>query len=172
MPLLMNINEELKLAYEDFRDNSAIPNSMPLFFEYTSFIFENERDNTILRRLRIGNVVSINIENRGNFAIIRAIFCHQKDNLRFVFVVVDWFEETNRTILGCPVYRLQTTNANLRRVFSICLVNAINVMHFVHNCRGEECIDGDHNSRNDLYIRNLYFLKLFNVYYLFINYHS
>ncbi|CAG8681321.1 17414_t:CDS:2 [Rhizophagus irregularis] len=115
MPLLMNINEELKLAYEDFRDNSAIPNSMPLFFEYTSFIFENERDNTILRRLRIGNVVSINIENRGNFAIIRAIFCHQKDNLRFVFVVVDWFEETNRTILGCPVYRLQTTNANLRR---------------------------------------------------------
>ncbi|CAG8754799.1 11779_t:CDS:2, partial [Rhizophagus irregularis] len=54
MPLLVNINEELKLAYEDFRDNSAIPNSMPLFFEYASFIFENERDNTILRRLRIG----------------------------------------------------------------------------------------------------------------------
>ncbi|CAB4443413.1 unnamed protein product [Rhizophagus irregularis] len=159
MPLLVNINEELKLAYEDFGDNSAIPNSMPLFFEYASFIFENERDNTILRRLRIGDVVSINIENGGNFAIIRAIFCHQKDNLRFAFVVVDWFEETNRTILGCPVYRLQMTNANLRRVFSICLVNAINVMHFVHNCRGEECIDGDHNSRNDLYIRNLYFFK-------------
>uniref|UniRef100_U9V584 Uncharacterized protein n=1 Tax=Rhizophagus irregularis (strain DAOM 181602 / DAOM 197198 / MUCL 43194) TaxID=747089 RepID=U9V584_RHIID len=40
MPLLVNINEELKLAYEDFRDNSAIPNSMPLFFETTNLDLE------------------------------------------------------------------------------------------------------------------------------------
>ncbi|CAB4492881.1 unnamed protein product [Rhizophagus irregularis] len=76
---LLNIYAELKLAYEDLGDDSVILDITPSFFEFASFIFENERDNTILRRLHIGDVVSINFGNGNNFAIIRAIFCHQKE---------------------------------------------------------------------------------------------
>uniref|UniRef100_U9SVH3 Uncharacterized protein n=1 Tax=Rhizophagus irregularis (strain DAOM 181602 / DAOM 197198 / MUCL 43194) TaxID=747089 RepID=U9SVH3_RHIID len=78
---LLNIHAELKLAYEDLGDDSVILDITPSFFEFASFIFENERDNTILRRLHIGDVVSINFGNGNNFAIIRAIFCHQKNDL-------------------------------------------------------------------------------------------
>jgi hypothetical protein len=156
--LSLSIQAELKQAYEDLGDNSAILDSTPSFFEYASFVFDKEKGNNILCRLHIGDVVSINIEDGDEFAIIRAIFCHRKNNLRFAFVIVDWFEELNREILSCPVYRLRTTNTNWRRVFSISLVNAINVVHFVHNCK-EECVGGDHNSGNNLYIRNLYFFK-------------
>ncbi|UZO16670.1 uncharacterized protein OCT59_008050 [Rhizophagus irregularis] len=156
---LLNIYAELKLAYEDLGDDSVILDITPSFFEFASFIFENERDNTILRHLHIGDVVSINFGNGNNFVIIRAIFCHQKNDLRFAFVIVDWFEELNRTRLGCPMYQLQMTHTNQRRVFSISLVNAINIVHFVHCCKDEECIEGDHNSSNDLYMRNLYFFK-------------
>ena len=74
--LLLNIQVELKLAYEDFGDNSAILNSTVSFFEYASFVFEREKDDTVLHRLHIRDIVSINIENGDNFAIIRAIFCH------------------------------------------------------------------------------------------------
>ncbi|PKC56095.1 hypothetical protein RhiirA1_501645 [Rhizophagus irregularis] len=109
---LLNIYAELKLAYEDLGDDSVILDITPSFFEFASFIFENERDNTILRRLHIGDVVSINFGNGNNFAIIRAIFCHQKNDLRFAFVIVDWFEELNRIRLGCPMYRLQMTHTN------------------------------------------------------------
>ncbi len=120
--LLLNIQEELKLAYEDLGDNSVILNSM------------------------------------SSFLIIKAIFCHQKNDTRFAFIIVDWFEKINRITLGCPVYRLQTTNSNFRKVFSISLVDAINTVHFVHNCKEEECM-GNHDFRNNLYIRNMYFFK-------------
>ena len=161
--LLLNIQAELKLAYkdfEDFGDNSATLDITPSFFEFASYNFEKEKDNFVLCRLHIGDVVSINIGNENNFAIIRAIFCHQTNGLRSAFVIVDWFEGLNRTRLGCPVYRLHTSNTtNQRRVFSISLVNAINIAHFVHSCKDEECIEGDHDTRNDLYMRNLYFFK-------------
>jgi hypothetical protein len=158
--LLLNIHAELKLAYEDFGDNSVLLNITPSFFEYASYVFEKEDNDFVLCRLHIGDVVSINIEDEHEFAIIRAIFCHQKSNLQFAFVIVDWFEELNRTKLGCPMYRLQTINTtNRRRVFSINLVNTTNTMHFVHSCKDEECIGADHDSRNDLYVRNLYFFK-------------
>ena len=158
---MLNAQAELKLAYEDFGDNSAIINNTLSFFEYASFIFEKE-DDTALLRLHVGDVVSINVEDGDNFAIIRAIFCHQKnDDLRFAFVIVDWFEELNQKRLSCPVYKLQMTNTtNWRRVFSISLVNVNNVTHFVHNCKDEEYIGGEHYSINDLYIQNLYFFKV------------
>jgi len=156
--LLLNIQEELKLAYEDLGDNSVILNSMSSFFEYASFDFVKENGDTVLCRLHIGDVVTINIEDEDNFAIIKAIFCHQKNDTRFAFIIVDWFEKINRITLGCPVYRLQTTNSNFRKVFSISLVDAINTVHFVHNCKEEECM-GNHDFRNNLYIRNMYFFK-------------
>ncbi|CAG8768461.1 21687_t:CDS:2, partial [Rhizophagus irregularis] len=121
---LLNIHAELKLAYEDLGDDSVILDITPSFFEFASFIFENERDNTILRRLHIGDV------------------------------------ELNRTRLGCPMYRLQTTHTNQQRVFSISLVNAINVVHFVHCCKDEECIEGDHDSKQFHFIHDLEHVQL------------
>jgi hypothetical protein len=157
---LLNIHAELKQAYEDLGDNSAIFNSTISFFGYASFLLEKENGDTVLCRLHVGDVVSINIEDGENFAILRAILCHQKNDVRFAFIIVDWFEELNQKILGCPVYRLIRSPRNdWRRVFSINLVNAINIAHFVHNCRDEECDGDNHNSRNDLYVRNLYFFK-------------
>ena len=160
MSLLLKAQAELRFAYEDIReDYTIITNDSLSFFKYASFNFEDD-DDTTLYRLHIGDVISINVEDGDNFAIIRAIFCHQKNDLRFAFIIVDWFEELNQTRLSCPVYKLQTTNdTNWRRVFSISLVNANNFTHFVHSCKGEECIGSNHNLRNDLYIQNLYFFK-------------
>ncbi|PKB98811.1 hypothetical protein RhiirA5_430767 [Rhizophagus irregularis] len=158
--LLLNIQVELNLAYEDFGDNSAIIGGTPSYFEYASFLFEKEKDDFVLCRLHIRDVVSINIEDGNNYAIIRAIFCHQKNDLRFAFVIVDWFEELNRTRLGCPMYQLQTTYTNQRRIFSISLVNAINVVHFVHCCKDEECIEGDHDSKQFHFIHDLEHVQL------------
>ena|ERR1043165_3803761 len=107
--LLLKAQAELKLAYNDIGDNSAIINNSLSFFEYASFNFEKD-DDTTLCRLHIGDVISINVEDGDNFAIIRAIFCHQKNDLQFAFVIVDWFKELNQTRLSCPIYKLQTTN--------------------------------------------------------------
>jgi len=85
----------------------------------------------------IGDVVSINtVGFRSSFAIIRMILCHQKNNYCFAFVIVDWFEKTNRNKLGCPIYRLRTTN-HRRKFFSISVANTV---HFVHNCKDNECM--------------------------------
>ena len=70
---MLNIQAELKLAYEDLGDNSAIFNNMMSFFVYASFLFEKENGDTVLYRLHIGDVVSINIKDEENFAIVRAI---------------------------------------------------------------------------------------------------
>ena len=123
------------------------------FFGYASFLFEKENGDTVLYRLHIGDVVSINIKDEENFAIVRAILCHQKNDVQLAFIIVNWFEEVNQKILGCPVYKLiRSPKNNYRRVFSINLVNAINIVHFVHSCRNEECDGDNHNSRNNMYI--------------------
>jgi len=157
---LLNIQAELKLAYKDLGNNSAVLNSIPSFFEYASFNFVKENTDIVLCRLHIGDVVSINIEDSidSNFAIIKAILCHQNNDLQFAFIIVDWFEDTNKTMLNCPIYRLRTTN-NCRKIFPISLVNAANTIHFVHSCKGEECVGGVHDVKNSLYMRNMYFFK-------------
>ena len=114
---MLNIQAELKLAYEDLGDNSAIFNNMMSFFGYASFLFEKENGDTVLYRLHIGDVVSINIKDEENFAIVRAILCHQKNDVQLAFIIVDWFEEVNQKILGCPVYKLiRSPKNNYRRV--------------------------------------------------------
>ena len=37
------------------------------------------------------------------------------------------------------------------------MVDAVNTVHFVHNCKDSECIGGNHDLRNDLYIKNIFF---------------
>ena len=117
--LLLNFREELKLAYEDLQNNFAMLDGTISFFGYASFLLERENGDTVLCRLHIGDVISINLEEGDNFAIIRAIFCHQQENnLRLAFIIVDWFEDMNQKILGCPVYRLIRGPKNdWRRVF-------------------------------------------------------
>ena len=156
----MKYQAELTLAYEDFADFSdfTIPNNLPSFFEYVSFSLK-ENNGTVRYMLHIGDVISINtMELGGGFAIIQAILCHQKNDHRFAFIIVDWFEETNRTKLGCPLYRLRKTS-NRRKMFSIGVVDTVNTIQFIHNCKENECIGGNHDFKNDLYIRNLYFFK-------------
>jgi len=147
---------ELASAYKDFKEYT-IPNHQPSFFEYVRFDYIKESADTIRCILHIGDVVSINTDESGEaFAIIRGIFC-QEDHY-FTFVIVDWFETTNRTKLGCPVYRLQAENS-WRRIFSISVINVVNTVHFIHNCKDGECIGDSHDLRNDMYIRNMYYFK-------------
>ena len=101
----------MELAYKDLGYDYVILDSTPILFEYASFDFVKENGDTVLCRLHVGDVVSIKIEEGENYAIIKAIFCHQQeDNIRLAFVTVDWFEDMNRTMLGCPVFRLRTTS--------------------------------------------------------------
>ncbi|RIA83246.1 hypothetical protein C1645_880617, partial [Glomus cerebriforme] len=51
--------------------------------------YEEKNDDIVLCHLHISDVVSVNIEDEDDFAIIKTIFCHQKDNHRFAFVVID-----------------------------------------------------------------------------------
>ena len=155
---MINVQAGLKLAYEDLGNDSARLDGTISLFGYASFLFEKENGDTVLCRLHIGDVVSIKLEEGENYAIIKAIFCHQQNDLRFAFVAVDWFEDMNQTMLGCPVFRLRMTS-NWRKVFSINLVEAINTAHFVHICKGEECAGGVHDSRNNLYMKNMFFFK-------------
>ena len=136
--LLLIIQAELKQAYLDLEVDSVLNNNMTSFFKYASFNFTKENGDNVLCRLHIGDVISIKLEEGENFAIIKAIFCHQQDNnLRFAFIVVDWFEDMDQRKLGCPIFRLRKTS-NWRKVFSINLVNAINDVHFVHCCKDEK----------------------------------
>ncbi|GBB94732.1 hypothetical protein RclHR1_24000001 [Rhizophagus clarus] len=41
------------------------------------------------------------------FTIIWSIFSYQYNNQQFAFVSVDGFEITNRTVLGCPMFKLR-----------------------------------------------------------------
>ncbi|RIA81239.1 hypothetical protein C1645_837319 [Glomus cerebriforme] len=76
-----NIGQQVSEADIELEsENSMILNNMPTFFEHASFDFIKENDNIVLCHLHIGDVVSVNIKDEDNFAIIRAIFCHQKDD--------------------------------------------------------------------------------------------
>ena len=141
----------------DLEVDSVLNNNMTSFFKYASFNFTKENGDNVLCRLHIGDVISIKLEEGENFAIIKAIFCHQQDNnLRFAFIVVDWFEDMDQRKLGCPI--LDYEKQVIGEKFSINLVNAINDVHFVHCCKDEEC-GSNHDSRNRLYMRNVYFFK-------------
>ena len=148
--LLSNFQTELAIAYEDLNDYTSIPNRPSFFFEYASF-FIKKNDDTVQYYLHVRNVVSINMEEfEDNYAIIRTIFCHQKNDYRFAFIIINWFENTNQTKLGCPVYRLQTIN-NEWKIFSISTIDTVNTVHFVHNCKNNECSEENHDLRNNLY---------------------
>ncbi|CAG8525697.1 14091_t:CDS:2 [Dentiscutata erythropus] len=156
--ILSDLKAQLELFYEDLGYSFAAWNNLLSFFEYANFLVE-ENGTFIQCRLHIGDVVSINSDEEDeSFSIIHSIFCDRKDEHNITFIIINWFENTNQMKLGCLVYRLHTTN-KWRRIFLIGVVNAVSTVHFVHNCKNDECIKGNHNLANDLYLRNLYFFK-------------
>jgi hypothetical protein len=102
------IQAELKQVYLDLEINSVVlNNNMMSFFEYASFSFTKENGDNVLCCLYIKDVISIKLEEGENFAIIKAIFCYQQENsnLRFAFIIVDWFGDMNQRKLGYPIFR-------------------------------------------------------------------
>ncbi|CAB4435777.1 unnamed protein product [Rhizophagus irregularis] len=100
---------ELAISYRDMGYHSAIFGNSYHFYEYACFLAE-ENDTNVLHRLHIGEVVTIVTYDGENFAIIRTIFSHQYNNHQFAFVSVVGFKITNQTVLGCPVFKLRSTN--------------------------------------------------------------
>ena len=96
---------ELALSYQDMGYDSVIYGHSYHFYEYASFLVE-DNGVTIQHRLHVGETLSIMTEDNGSFAILRSIFSHKKGDHYFAFIIVDWFEITNQTKLECPIYRL------------------------------------------------------------------
>src|SRR5581483_2322113 len=116
LPDDVDFRVELALAYQDIGYESAICGKSYQFYEYASFLIE-DNDSTARYRLHIGETVTIITEDENqNFAILRSIFSHQRNDQRFAFIIVDWFETTNQTKLECPVYKLQRTT-RFRQIF-------------------------------------------------------
>ncbi|KAF0514529.1 hypothetical protein F8M41_017575 [Gigaspora margarita] len=149
---------ELALAYQDMDYELTMFEDSCQFYEYICFLVE-DNDTTIQYRLHVGEVVTIITENNSqNFAILKSIFSHRKNNQRFAFIIVDQFEITNQTKLECSIYKLRIENKG-RQIFPIIKIDTSSTEHFIHNCRNDECIEGNHNFRNNLYIKNLYFFE-------------
>ncbi|PKY53566.1 hypothetical protein RhiirA4_471875 [Rhizophagus irregularis] len=157
LSLLTNFRAELALAYEDL-EKYIISNNQPSFFEYASFVYIKESSEAIRYALHIGDVVSIDTDEFGEgLATVQGIFCHRSDQ-NFAFIIIDWFESTSLAKLDCPIYKLQTGRSR-RKIFPISVVNAVNRVHFIHNCNDGECIGGNHDFRNKTYIRNMYYFN-------------
>lgn len=154
---MTNFRAELALAYEDL-EKYIISNNQPSFFEYASFVYIKESSEAIRYALHIGDVVSIDTDEFGEgLATVQGIFCHRSDQI-FTFIIIDWFESTSLVKLDCPIYKLQTGRSR-RKIFPISVVNAVNRVHFIHNCNDGECIGGNHDFRNKTYIRNMYYFN-------------
>jgi hypothetical protein len=54
-----------------------------------------------------------------------------------------------------PIYRLRAENSWRK----ISVVNVVNSVHFIHNCKDNECIGNSHDLKNDMYIQNMYYFK-------------
>ncbi|PKK59460.1 hypothetical protein RhiirC2_794808 [Rhizophagus irregularis] len=92
--------------------NAALIHKKIFIYELATYFYKNEHGTFTKNHLRIGDVVMMQIQDYNeSYAIVEAIFSHRgNDNKLYVFIIVKWFEETNRTRLGCPVYRIQTDN--------------------------------------------------------------
>ncbi len=133
---------------------AAFFGSLCRHYELASFWEEDDSGINMQFRLHVGEVISIISEDGESFAILRSIFSHQRNDQRFAFIVINRFEITTQTKLGCPVYKLQDTQ--MIRPISEVITNG--TAHFIHCCN-DECIGGSHEFRNNLYIRNMYFFK-------------
>jgi hypothetical protein len=139
--------------------NAALIHKKIFIYELATYFYKNEHGTFTKNHLRIGDVVMMQIQDYNeSYAIVEAIFSHQgNDNKLYVFIIVKWFEETNRTRLGCPVYRIQTDN-RWRHVFPLSAIDLVNNAHFLHDC-SNSCTSSHDLLNTNYYIRNLYYFK-------------
>jgi hypothetical protein len=155
LPNDFGFRRELALAYQDMGYETTLLESSCQHYELACFSVEDNGINTQYR-LHVGEAVTIISEEEDeSFAVIQSIFSHERNNQHFVFIVINRFEITSLTKLGCPVYRLQDT----RQICSISVVDTNSTVHFVHNCNNNGCNGSGHDFRNNLYIRNIYYFK-------------
>jgi hypothetical protein len=149
-----NFHRELASVYQDMGYRSTFLESSYRYYKLASFSAEDDGIH-MQYHLHVGEIISISKDYGESFAILRSIFSHERNNQRFAFIIINRFEITNQTKLGCPVYRLQDT----RMIYPISAVNTNgDTAHFVHYCN-DGCSCSSHEFENGLYIKNMYFFK-------------
>jgi hypothetical protein len=155
-----NFKSELLLSYEDMGSKSALVNSSITLYECVSYTIEDQNNNFNKVSLYIGDFVTIQEEKEESYAIIKGIIKHKgNDNKYYVFVIINWFEKTNRVqeLLECPLYNLQTSqNRRWRCVFPISVIDKAQKVHLIHHCISGRCYE-NHDSSNTMWIKNNYY---------------
>lgn len=99
----------IELAYEDFRDSSVILNNTPSFLSMQ--VLSLKKKKVVL--LHIRDVVLIDIESSDKPCNYKSNILSSKKWPLIYCICCHWLVlELNRTILDCPLYRLQMTNTN------------------------------------------------------------
>ena len=124
---------ELYLSYRDMGLNEALVNEKVKWYGLASYTIKENNDSSSKVYLHLNDFVTIqDDEYEESYAIIRGIIQHKgNDENNYIFVVVDWFENTGQEhlLLKCPFYSLQTKN--WRRVFPINSIDNIQKVHFI-----------------------------------------
>ena len=106
----------------------ALINTSIGWYELASYNIEEKNGTFSKVHLHFNDFVTIyEQDHEESYAVIRGIFQHKGNNKKYyVFVVVDWFENTEREhpLLKCPLYRLQIRN-QWRRIFPISVIDNV-----------------------------------------------
>jgi hypothetical protein len=138
---LPHFNSELLLSFEDIKFKSALIYSQMSWYKLATYTIEETGKVFSKIHLHIGDFVTIQVENHDEcYAIIKGIFKHKgNDDKFYAFIIIDWFEDTNRihNILKCPLYRIQTTHdIRWRKIFPISIIDRVQKVHFVYDVNG------------------------------------
>ena len=111
------------------------------WYELATYTIE-EHHNSSKIHLHIGDIVTIQEENHDEcYAIIKGIFKYKgNDDKYYPFIVIDWFEDTNKphNVLKCPLYRIQATqDKRWRKIFPISIIDRVQKVHFVYDVKSE-----------------------------------
>src|SRR6266540_925136 len=97
---------ELYLSYKDMGFNEAIVNKKVIWYKLTSYTIKENNDSSSKIYLHLNDFVTIqDDEYEESYAIIRGIIQHKgNDENNYVFIIVDWFENTGQEhlLLKCP----------------------------------------------------------------------
>lgn len=108
---LVHFNSELYTSYKDIGLRSALIYTQTNWYKLATYTVEEVNGVFTKIHLHVGDFVTIQEEDYDEcYAIIKGIFKHKGSNDNFYpFIVVNWFEDTNRihNVLKCPLYRIQ-----------------------------------------------------------------
>ncbi|KAF0510987.1 hypothetical protein F8M41_018366 [Gigaspora margarita] len=162
----VNISQDFKKLFSDWfitKTNNFIQLDQDIDIEGVTYLVENSCNIIEKYSLHIGDIITIQEEEKESYAILRAIFHHKGNNGYFyLFIVINWLEKTNQvhSLLECPIYKIQLEkNRNWRRVYPLSVVDQIKKAHFGHRCSSEYTISYD--------LENMYYLKMFIILLLF-----